>query len=206
MGPGQSRLIPSTKNIVHLQLIERRTIFVEEIGGWIIRLHWSLGLKSHMLLCLVTLGLKFHQLYWQGFLKVHLVAHQVGPKRWTKTQIHNRLSRLGGLSWLLWLRMLSDRTWEAIIELPDWNVEERDLGIIDLKRRMIHLSWTLLFWFCYQSLHSKGLAVWKPLIHRRIGKNLPRWCTQEKAQELWGLKPSWTTIGSCRNPPWGASG
>ena len=36
-------------------------------------------------------------------------------------------------------------TWEAIKELPDWNVEERERGMIDLKRRFLYLSYFLGF-------------------------------------------------------------
>ena len=34
-------------------------------------------------------------------------------------------------------------TWEAIKELPDWNVEERERGMIDLEEELVHITLAL---------------------------------------------------------------
>lgn len=46
-------------------------------------------------------------------------------------------------------------TCDAIKELPDWKVEERERGMIDLKMGFFHLSWILDFLLATTS-HQKG--------------------------------------------------
>ena len=61
------------------------------------------------------------------------------------------------IDWLYWC----PRTCEAIMEFPDWNVDERERGMIDLKRRIFHWSWIFSLATNSQQKGGKIHSSWK---------------------------------------------